>query len=187
MIQQPPNGIRPPKIHPREDWHAEPTVRALVHTPVRIVLHHSYKPMMADWKGGVTVQAIQRYHMETQGWDDIGYHYLIGPDGSVWAGRGPLTIGAHCGGNPPKGVRRVFGNTGSLGICLIGDFDHEEPTLDQIASLTALVVWLQGEHNIPKHAIFGHCEAWSRPPKTCPGRNLFLEILGGERWNRIKW
>lgn len=189
MIPMPPPAIRPPAIHARDEWHAEPPRRELAHKPERIVLHHSWRPTARDWRGGDTVRAIQQYHMHdsSTGWDDIGYHYLIGPDGSTWAGRGPLTIGAHCGGRLPDGVRRVFGNKGSIGICLIGDFDREEPTLDAIASLVALINWLQREHGLRRDAIYGHCEAWSRAPKSCPGRHLFFEILGEARWAKIRW
>jgi len=53
---------------------------------------------------------ITRWHVEGNGWRDIGYHALIDRNGSVMVGRGVNVIGAHCKGH----------NTGTLGVCLIG-------------------------------------------------------------------
>ncbi len=57
------------------------------------------------------VRAIQRFHMETRGWCDIAYHWLIAPDGWVFAGRSVGQVGAHCAGH----------NTESVGYCLLTD------------------------------------------------------------------
>ena len=43
-----------------------------------------------------TVEAVRKYHMEHNGWKDIGYHYLIYLDGSIHAGRPIDQKGAHC-------------------------------------------------------------------------------------------
>ena len=42
-----------------------------------------------------TVESIRRYH-RSLGWHDIGYHYVIYPDGSVHSGRPVEQAGAHC-------------------------------------------------------------------------------------------
>lgn len=163
----------------REDWGAmPPRSRPTPHTPTRIVLHHSWAPTAAQYHGEATIRAIQRYHMDTQRWADIGYHFLIAPDGDkVFAGRAAYTIGAHCGGSPPKGAVRIFGNTGSLGVCLIGNYDVETPAPGMLRALAELLAWLRGAHNIGPDRIFGHFEAWSVPPKTCPGR-FVAEAMG---------
>jgi len=95
-----------------------------------IMLHHSLT------KDGATVswQAIRRYHVETLGWKDIGYHFgieLIGspsPPPSPARGEGvlggyeilvgrPLDMeGAHCAA---QGM-----NQKALGICFVGNFDE---------------------------------------------------------------
>ncbi|KAJ6640718.1 Peptidoglycan-recognition protein LC, partial [Pseudolycoriella hygida] len=41
------------------------------------------------------VRYIQTFHMESQGWDDIGYNFLVGGDGAVYEGRGWDKEGAH--------------------------------------------------------------------------------------------
>ena len=58
------------------------------------------------------VRAYQNYHMDTNGWIDIGYNFLVGEDGNVYEGRGWTRVDAHAAGC----------NTRSIGICFIGDF-----------------------------------------------------------------
>ena len=58
------------------------------------------------------VRAYQNYHMDDNGWIDIGFNFLVGEDGSVYEGRGWASVGAHAAGC----------NTKSIGICYIGDF-----------------------------------------------------------------
>lgn len=77
-----------------------------------IIIHCSAtKP---DWMAGRRtadkVAEIRRWHMQGNGWSDIGYHDLIDRDGTRARGRPIERIGAHVGGH----------NTGSAGVCLIG-------------------------------------------------------------------
>ena len=41
---------------------------------------------------------LQNFHMDTRGWWDIGYNFLIGEDGRAYVGRGWDTLGAHAKG-----------------------------------------------------------------------------------------
>lgn len=58
------------------------------------------------------IRSIQRYHMDTRGWCDIGYHFLVGIDGRIFEGRPIELLGAHVSGN----------NTGNIGVSFIGCF-----------------------------------------------------------------
>lgn len=155
------------------------------HRPCRIVVHHSYAPTSAQFAGDKTIKAIWNYHVKDKGWADIGYHFLISPDGTtIYDGRPVDAIGAHTGGNPPKCVDRIFGNTGSVGVCLIGNYDAEKPTTAALNTLAMLIVDLCEKWQIDSRQIYGHCEAWSTPPKTCPGKNLFIDLFGVNRWGK---
>lgn len=57
-----------------------------------------------------TVETVRRYHVEHNGWQDIGYHYLIYLDGSIHAGRPIDQKGAHCKNH----------NENTIGICYVG-------------------------------------------------------------------
>jgi N-acetylmuramoyl-L-alanine amidase len=50
--------------------------------------------------------------MDTNGWIDIGYNFLVGEDGNIYEGRGWNNVGAHA----------TNWNSKSIGICVIGDF-----------------------------------------------------------------
>ncbi len=71
----------------------------------KIIIHCSATPEGRE----VTVADIDRWHRQ-RGFNCIGYHYVIYPDGSVHQGRPVETAGAHCLGQNAK----------SVGICYIG-------------------------------------------------------------------
>ncbi|WP_323041561.1 N-acetylmuramoyl-L-alanine amidase [Gemmobacter sp.] len=87
--------------------------------PVReIVLHCS--ATRPSWMGadGFAAQyaEIRRWHMQDNGWRNIGYHWVIARDGALRAGRAETEIGAHV----------VERNQGTIGICLIGGHGSSE-------------------------------------------------------------
>ena len=107
-----------------------------------------------------TVRGIQRDHMDSKGWGDIGYHFLIDPAGRVIEGRELVWQGAHAGGQ---------NNIGNVGICLLGNFDEDQPTRAAIGSLDRLVLELQQKLGIPRFNVRPH-RAWKET--ACPGRHL---------------
>lgn len=175
------------RVITHREWCGQPSPISLItHKPCRIVVHHSWSPNAEQWRGAATINGIYDYHVKTKNYTDIAYHYLISPDGlEVYEGRPADKIGAHCGGNPPAGVERIFGNTGSIGICVIGNYDEEKPNREALHVLAVLIADLCERWNINTAAIFGHCEAWSKPPKTCPGKYLYQALFGVDRWNII--
>ena len=62
----------------------------------------------------------------------IGYHYYIRKNGEIFKGRDEKFVGAHVLGN----------NFESIGICLSGNFELEEPTEKQINSLSEILRFL---------------------------------------------
>jgi hypothetical protein len=90
------------------------------------------------------VEAIRAYH-KSKGWRDIGYHFVITPDGAIHKGR--TGRGAHC-----------KGHNDTIGICLLGDFDLQHPTKKQLASLRSITKTYK-KHNY-----------WANT--RCPGRNV---------------
>jgi hypothetical protein len=174
-------------IVPRAVWGAAPTRGdAVRHKPARIVVHHSHTPDTDQFSGDRTIRAIQRVHQDENGWADIAYHFLISPDGAyVYEGRPVQVIGAHCGGKVPPGGQRNFGNTGSIGICCIGNYDAETPAPQLLETLSELMQRLRRSHGIMPDQQFGHCEAAEPMPKSCPGKNLFLLAFGKRRFDAV--
>lgn len=112
----------------------------------RIVVHHSASP-------DVSAVEIHGWHL-ARGWSGIGYHYLIRANGTVEMGRPVDAQGAHTLGY----------NEDSIGICLTGDFMQTAPTLEQLTTLTELVLELN-EHFGPLE-ICRHCDLTAT---DCPG------------------
>lgn len=79
-----------------------------------IIVHTTAtKPYWMDnFSTEAKVAEIRRWHVEDNGWSDIGYHYVIDRDGTVGVGRPIERKGAHVRGH----------NDNSIGIALIGGF-----------------------------------------------------------------
>ena len=105
-----------------------------------------------------TVADITRWHKE-RGFNDIGYHYVIGLKGETWIGRMVIIPGAHAQGH----------NADSIGVCYVGGLtaDKTKPkdtrTPEQKTSLLALLKKLKSEY--PQAVIIGHCNVSA---KACP-------------------
>ena len=72
-----------------------------------------------------TVESIRRYH-KSLGWHDIGYHYVVYPDGSVHAGRPVEEVGAHCPGDGRPVDTRTEAQCLTL-LQLVQDLMEEHP------------------------------------------------------------
>jgi hypothetical protein len=133
----------------------------------KITVHHTGEiPGMIGRPDPELMQAMQRFHQETKGWADIGYHYLVGVDGRVYEGRPPSAQGAHVGGAR---------NRHNLGISVIGDFQQHRPAAQQVATLQQLLLTMQGRYAVPSTQVFGHRELG---PTVCPGDHLFAWLKG---------
>jgi hypothetical protein len=94
----------------RSSWGARATrCTARDARKTRLAIHHTVSGASDPAR---QLRGIQRYHMDTNGWCDVGYHFLIGQDGRVYEGRPLELLGSHVGGN----------NTGNIGISYIGCF-----------------------------------------------------------------
>jgi hypothetical protein len=162
-----PQGLRAnlprPQLTTRAGWGARAASDGYTdQSPTRLIVHHSSSPTQTSYQGTATIRGIQNYHMDNRHWLDIGYHFLIGPDGVIYEGRPETAVGAHCIPNPDK-----------LGICVIGNFhppSDEVPTAIQRTQLVQLLAHLAGKHAIAPSGIQGHREYMST---DCPGQKLF--------------
>ena len=145
-----------------------------------LIIHHSATSNdLTDYTN--IVRNIYLYHTQSNGWSDIGYNYLIAPDGTIFKGRDPDTgeqdkvIGAHfCGSN-----------SATMGVCLMGTFTDVPPTDEAIQALIDLLAWKtskdgldpQGQHSHPLNTalpvIAGHRDGCST---ECPGQQTYNRL-----------
>ena len=141
-------------------------------TPTHMIVHHSASSNNAsDW--AAVVRTIWDFHVNGNGWDDVGYNFLVDPNGVIYVGRGNNIRGAHFCGK----------NTGTLGNCVLGDFTSTIPTQAARDALAELLAWETSTRDIDPlgtsfHAagganlanIAGHRQGCST---SCPGDQFF--------------
>jgi hypothetical protein len=126
--------------------------------PEVTIIHHTAV-------GGDTPQfyAVNRYH-KSLGFPRsslgyyVGYHYMIGKNGNVVQARLHSDIGAHT----------IGWNDRSIGICLSGNFNVEQPPQAQLEALRALT---------EKIGLPVDLHRQRQVNRTCPGRLFTLELL----------
>lgn len=144
-----------------------------------IVIHCSATPATMD----IGVDKIREWHVDDNGWDDVGYHYIIRRmNGELETGRDESMVGSH--------ARAVNGT--SLGICLVGgsnsNGDWENNFTDsQFVSLKLLILDLIKRYEMPEDFkqiknIIGHYEVDDK--KECPSFNVpdWLEKEGFQNY-----
>jgi len=141
----------------------------------KIVIHHSASPTQVKrGKNIVPVNAalIREWHL-TKGWSDIGYHFIILPDGRCEEGRPLYRPGAHC----VAGHRNFIG----IGICLVGNFSQVDVVPEaQLEGLLDKVIALMQAYHLDIKDVELHREVPGSATE-CPGRyfpaDLFRRML----------
>jgi hypothetical protein len=129
-----------------------------------IVIHHSATP-----SGSAAV--FDRMH-RAKGWDELGYHFVIG--NGTDSGNGQIEVGSRWPkqkwGAHAKTPDNQYNDYG-IGICLVGNFDIEQPTPQQMQSLAKIVSYMMKTYHIPASHVIGHKDTKST---DCPGKNMNL-------------
>jgi|FLOH01.1.fsa_nt_gi hypothetical protein len=131
-----------------------------------IIVHHTAMKVGSDTSQAgrsAELRVIQRSHLGKRDpqWGDIGYHYLIDPEGRIYEGRRLAWRGAHVAGL----------NDHKIGVCLLGNFDLTTPTTASLATLERLLDDLRTRNQIPRARVSYHT-AIATNATQCPGRNL---------------
>jgi hypothetical protein len=151
-------GAPEPPVISRHDWGANEGMRkghpefAAIS---KLVVHHTVT-QNDDPDPAQTVRAIYAYHTRGNGWNDIGYNFLVDQQGRVYEGRfarayrpGEAPTGEDEGGRGVIGAHAKAVNPGTAGVALLGDYSGgfvpPGPALD---SLVKLLAWKAARHNI---------------------------------------
>jgi len=146
-------------------------------TVTHLIAHHTamgVETPESDWPA--LVRSIWNFHVFERGWADIGYNYLIDPNGVIYEGRsgGDNVVGAHFSGV----------NAGTMGVAMLGDFTNAAPTMEALNSLKKILAWkcdqrgldpteksLHAASELNLNTISGHRDG---PGATeCPGESFY--------------
>ena len=167
-----------PKIILRQRWGANERIRRddPDYAPVLLnaVVHHTagaagYSPAQS----AAIVRGIQTYHVLGNGWDDIGYNFLVDRFGQVFEGRyGGVernVIGAHAQGF----------NTGSAGIAVLGTYGGAGPSAAARNALSRLISWRLDVAHV--HPLSRSSTLSTGNPKFRKGLPVWLRAVSGHR------
>ena len=176
------NATTRPSVRTRADWdplgECEPRRAPSYANTVRNVIVHHTAGSNTYTDGRAVVLAICRYHVNFNGWNDIGYNALVDRFGSVYEGRrGGLeraVIGAHAAGF----------NTGSFGISVMGNFEQAEVPTAALDAVAQTIAWKSRLHGIDAlgtvrvnsrdmSTIVGHRDVGST---ACPGLRFYVRL-----------
>lgn len=168
------------RVYTRADWGARPPRGTLA--PLgklrTAVIHHGGPVGRPRWTKAAAAQTCrdwQRFHQDTNGWLDIGYHYLVDARGRLYEGRPPNKLGAHV----------LNENTGRVGINFMQDGRYYGLTFLQRRTLRKL---FRSEHKrlgLPAlkdlstrpgdYAVLGHREVPNQSTE-CPGSEILTDL-----------
>ena len=167
-----------PAIVSRAGWHAEEEIRR--HPPRYApslqfaLVHHTVTANGYSCSQSASiVRGIEVYHVLGNGWDDIGYNFLVDACGQIFEGRyGGIdknVIGAHSQGF----------NTGSVGVAVIGNYSSLKPSAAAQNALVKLLAWrLDVAHVDPSSSVVYASGGNSKFPA---GKKVTLKAISGHR------
>ncbi|WP_371527618.1 FG-GAP-like repeat-containing protein [Streptomyces sp. NBC_01283] len=199
----PPSTVTKPPVISRAAWGAD---ESLVKDPPEYIekvkavfVHHTVGTNdYSCAQSASLVRGIMTYHVETEGWNDLGYNFLVDKCGQVFEGRG--------GGTdlPVRGAHTYGFNGESAGIAVLGDFEGDpatdkparKPTRAALESVSRVAAWKLGQYegdpagkvtltaaddtgvwkkgDTPSlNTISGHRDGFAT---ACPGKNLYAKL-----------
>jgi hypothetical protein len=167
-----------PAIVSRVAWGADESIvreppQYAASIQLAIVHHTAGSNTYSRAEAPAVVRGIELYHVQANGWNDIGYNLLVDRFGTVYEGRAggvdKNVVGAHALGF----------NTGSVGIAVLGTYTDASPTQAAQDALARVIAWrLDLAHVDPLSTLTFVSGGSERYP---PGIPVFLRAVSGHR------
>ncbi|GAB2874700.1 peptidoglycan recognition protein family protein [Streptomyces mayteni] len=182
-----------PSIVSRAGWGADESLREdeflYTDTVKTLFVHHTAGGNdYACSDSPALIRGIYRYHVESQGWRDIGYNFLVDRCGTIYEGR--------AGGvaEPVQGAHTLGFNHNSSGVALLGSHSDTAPSSQARDALARLTAWKLGLHDgdptgtsnrestggkwpagtiVELDNVSGHRDAYAT---DCPGDQLYDQL-----------
>jgi len=126
-----------------------------------LTVHHQGEHWAPDKDVQAYLRRLQHWSRETKGWVDVPYHYIVGPDGTIYSGR-PTSIAGD--------TNTEYDPLGHVQVMLLGNFEEQVPTPQQWNSAVLLLGHLLRVHDLPPASIGAHLHRSTQT--VCPGANL---------------
>jgi hypothetical protein len=138
--------VAPPTIIPRSAWASGLTPKgtpSLGQVQVAFVHHTVNGNTYAQSESAGIVRAIFDYHVNSNGWNDIGYNFLVDRFGQIFEGR--------AGGvdQPIIGAQAIGWNSVSTGIAIIGTFEDTAAPDAALEAVASIIRWKLPLHGAP--------------------------------------
>lgn len=171
-----------PAVVSREEWNALERSESGISTSevTHLIVHHEAgSNESSDW--AARVRAIQYFHINGNGWYDIGYNFLVDPNGIVYEGR--------VGGDDAIGAHYCARNRNTMGVCMLGDYSVIEPTILARQGLHKILAWKAAKESIDPLTSSYHYSVGDLPHIAghrdggctfCPGDGMY-GLLGNVR------
>jgi len=157
-------------IVPKSEWKAQEARPYKQHVPVKITVHHEGGKVLT--REGDALQRLKNVQTWCMGpdrkWTDIPYHLLIAPDGTVYEGRNPLTVGE---------TNTEYDPTGHLLICFLGNYSQQKLDEKLLEVLTSLLADQCIKYGISPKDISTHRDHSKQT--TCPGEDIYSYFESG--------
>jgi hypothetical protein len=167
-----------PRIVTRRGWGADERIRrdnpVIAKTLTTAVIHHTAGAEPATpAQSAAIVRGVYLYHVRGNGWDDIGYNFLVDRFGQVFEGRyGGVernVVGAHSAGF----------NTGTVGVSVLGNYERRSVSPAARAAIVRVLAWrLDVAHVDP---LSNAPVVSGGNPKYRKGLPLWLRAVSGHR------
>jgi uncharacterized protein with LGFP repeats len=171
-------GAAPPMVS-RTEWGADsvPPRAAPEYGSVQMAfVHHTvnandYGP---EDSAGI-VLGIARYHRNSNGWNDIGYNFLVDKYGQIFEGR--------AGGidQPVIGAQAQGYNSVSTGVACLGTFSSVAQTEAGMDALARIIGWKLSVHGVPVAGEITVISAGGETNRHPAGTSVTLQRISGHR------
>jgi MYXO-CTERM domain-containing protein len=158
-------------VIPRSDWGARDPNKICgdVVTPYRATVHHTASPDSDGPDPAARLRQMQAYHIDNNGWCDIGYHFVVSQSGKIYQGRSDeRRPGAHTGNQ----------NAGNIGVSLIGNYEANQLGVAQAEAVVRILGWIKQTYPgivWTREFVKGHQE-WPGQNTDCPGKNVLSRL-----------
>ncbi|KAL7037606.1 hypothetical protein ACKWTF_009301 [Chironomus riparius] len=163
-------------IRTRAQWGSRTTSLTwmAVRPPSGFAVHHTAGARCTTQAACDTqMRNIQNFHINTNGWADIGYNFCIGDPGQVYEGRGYGRHGAHAPGF----------NARALGHCFFGEHTSVLPTAAALSNTQSFIDCSRARGELTStHWVSTHRND-RQSATACPGNALFNQVATWPRFN----